>query len=91
MGYEAKKICVQGLLENLGKIERQYSVEPLIRYQHVLVLGVQRNSTWHPQYAFRSADGPLGRNIEEAVPDRAQGLDFCMPFTTAANPLFFNL
>src|SRR5260370_27025470 len=54
-------------LKQFGKVKGKNGVQPFIRDDHVFTLHIQRDSAWHPEYAFGPAYGPLRWNIALVV------------------------
>jgi hypothetical protein len=54
-------------LKQFGKVKSKNGVQSFIRDEHVLILHIQRDPSWHSQYAFGSPYSPLWWNIAVAA------------------------
>src|SRR5712691_2747913 len=62
-------------LKQFGKVKGENSVQSFVRDEHVFILHVQRDTSWHSQDPFGSAYGPFRWNIAIVadVPDSYVG------------------
>src|ERR1700674_5627782 len=54
-------------LKQFGKVKGKNGVQSFIRDEHVLILHIKRDTSWHSQYAFGSAYRPFRWNVAIVV------------------------